>query len=297
MTMKARTINRRRFTGVLLGAGASIAGSRLIPSARAQSQGWWLNIVTNELQVFLPAFNDQLRYRIDTGQDPSTMDWQTFGSAALSMIAIAREFGMDSHVESQYGIDPDMTWAGDWAYLEGGWDAFYSMTALPYFAFMAEFVSGWGGWRDPNDSYVWLNGTGPLSAVLLGDEGGHWAERTPWAPDFLTIKDPGDDRVMARGNLDDAYIQTCWCDSYPWYDPSSPWMARLPRGVERWPWFTLTKEQMCSFLTHATIVAGIVRGTIAATDLDKRYPPLGPASTALGLALAASAYWYCKVRL
>src|SRR5262245_18633134 len=292
-----KSVSRRMFNKTLLGAAATIAGSRLIPSARAQSQGWWLNIVTNQAATVLAAFNDQLRLRLDNGQYPSTMDWQTFASAALTTIAIAREFGMDSYVESQYGIDPDMTWAGDWAYQEGGWDAFHSLAALPYYAFMGEFVAGFDAWRNQTDfSNVWLNGTGPLSSVLLANEGGHWAESAPWAPEFLTIKDPGDTRFMARGHLDDATIQTCWCDSYPWYPPTSPWMARLPRGVERWPWFTLTNAQMCNFLKGATAITVIVTGTISATELDKRYPPLGAAAKALTLSMGAATWWYCTVK-
>ena len=250
-----RRMNRRVFTGSLIGAGAALAtGSRLIRPVRAQiSPDWWLATMTGWAGQFLPQFRDDL----NNGANPYFMDWHSFSSAALAIRGVEREFGLDQILESQYGIDGDATWATDWAYQEGGWDQFNALTSLGYSYLSAKFQFGesWDGlMRTNQQTSPYINGTGPMSS-LLGDGFPGWVE-TPPKPAWSCY---------------DADMMNV----YPWYrldGIENPYVPTLPTDKRPNPIAMINIPNPCSFLKWTVALSSIAIRVMKASGLAGKYP-------------------------
>src|SRR5262249_15838423 len=151
--------------------------------------------------------------------DPIEINWYAMASAALAIRGIERQYGLDAQLEALYGVDGGATWACDWAYQEGSWDAFHELPSLPWVGFMAELVPGLTQIRSYTASGVWITGNGPLSTGI--DAG--YAEFAPKPAVFYPPSDAITPEIMERFGLDDFTIATVG-GNIPWYDPYSPYM-------------------------------------------------------------------------
>ena len=273
-----KTVNRRIFTGALVGASAAM----FLPKASAQeSPDWWLFTMTGAAGQFLTQFNQDLQ----NGADPVLMDWLTFRSAALAIRGFEREFGFDHEMELRYGIDPDCTWACDVAYAEGGWDQFHALTSLGFSILDADFNAAWCvrfnkepswdyGNRTYQDSGTWINGTGPYSSRVPTLTG--WTE-TPPKPAY-----------NCEGI--DMSIQ------YPWYGEfGNPYIPTLPTEKRPNPIAMIELPDKCTFLKLALGAAVIVNTVMKGTQADKKFPLYGAAVDAITGALIVSKILYCGV--
>jgi len=204
--MKGR-MNRRVFTGSLIGAGAALAtGSKLIRPVRAQDiDGWTQKVLAAAARDMSQTADALLIY------PPESIDWQCVTSASLAFMAIARQFGSDDIMNNLSGVDDGCNNAVQIAIAEGGWDQYWALITAPLEGVEADFMANFDQIRSKIQSDTWINGTGPISGIT-GTQG--YCEYAPWAGGF---EDPfSDDFTRATVNGD------------PWYQSTST--PKLPRA-------------------------------------------------------------------
>ena len=275
--MKGR-MNRRVFTGSLIGAGAALAtGSKLIMPARALSDDED-NKLINAVASYMTAFADAW----DNGYP---VDWHQFAGAAMALRAVERFYGLDGALESLYGQDEVATWAGDWAYQEGSWDAFHALVSLGYIFPLAEWTSDFDQKQSFQQSNVWINGTGPLSSDIPDCAG--WAQCPPYPDTF--IAPPSD------SGLDDFTRQTVEPPPEPWYSVTSPWIPKVPavNGFTIWV-HNYPKVNKCN-TSKWTVY--LLAGTVLAMDLlgmKQRFPKYEAAARAVTYIMTGVSIYLCS---
>jgi hypothetical protein len=201
------------------------------------------------------------------------MDWHSFASAGLAIRGVEREFGLDSILESQYGIDGGATWAVDWAYAEGGWDQFHALTSLAYTGLAIDSIGpDWSNLvRTFQESDVWLNGSGPMSSADPTFVG--WAEtpiKAAWSCE-------GEDMSI----------------TYPWYGEfGNRFLPRLPTEKKPSPLVWIELPTKCDFIKYTGAVAGIAVGIMSESELKRKFPLWYAAAKAIALTMGTAALIY-----
>ena len=283
-------LNRRVFTGSLIGAGAALAtGSRLIRPVRAQSPDAD-NILINAVAKYMTDFQACLQ----NGCPPSWLDWHQFAGAAMALRATERAYGMNSVMESLYGQDEVATWAVDWAYQEGSWDAFESLVSLPYIFALDEFTADFDQRQSLQLSTTWINGTGPMSSTIPDCAG--WAHCPPY-PD--TFNPPTEEEVqllsrMRNPDIDDFTRETIGGEPPPWYSITSPWIPKVPavNGFTIWV-HNFPKVNKCN---TAKWTVYLLTGSILFADLlgfKQRFPKYEAAARAVAWIMGGVTLWFC----
>jgi len=209
--MTRRGFNKK----MVVGAGAlALGGSKIITPAQAQAFG------TEDVKLInaVAAYMTNFAALIDQGYPLESLDWHQFAGAAMALRATERYYGLDSAIESLYGQDEVATWAVDWAYQEGSWDAFHSLVNLPYTFTLGDWTADFDDRQSFQQSNVWINGTGPMSSQIPDCTG--WAQ-CPSYPDTF-IPSPSD------SGLDDFTRETIDPPPVPWYSVTSPWIPKVP---------------------------------------------------------------------
>jgi hypothetical protein len=219
---------------------------------------------------------------------------QTFSGAVLSMMAMFRQYDLDSTLAGLAGVDEFAANATALANAEGGWDQLHALASVGtvglnqiWFACdpnRGNFDAWRTGWQGP----AYISGTGPISSGLPS---GGWTEVAPWPGVFLVPKEESSPQSSRLG-LDAITIETVGFDQYPWYDVYNTYLPSVPLASTV-IWWPLDKETRCAWIKFAQwFFAGTA--FIMATPLGKKLPGADKAAAGVAFAFYTISQFYCK---